>query len=49
MGGFGCWECLALGTMFSVILRVSLELCKLLAKKLCIVLVQHPAVRVTKL
>lgn len=25
MGGFGCWEFLALGTMFSLILHVSLS------------------------
>lgn len=49
MGGFGCWEFLALGTMFSLILHVSLELCKVPAIKLCIVLIQHPAVRVRKL
>lgn len=48
MGGFGRWEFLALGTVFSHSMCES-ELRKLLAKELCIVLVQHPAVRVTKL
>lgn len=42
----GSWllEFLALGTMYALI-----QFCRLLAEKLHIVLVQHPAVSVTKL